>query len=158
MNEEQEEVLNFVDTGQEVKSKLQKELLLNGYTSNPKVKPPFDVSSDRKKASEGKWGLPNRMKRWRNQADENVGFYKEHTKAWSESHMKKKKFKDGDKRHHKNKGPIKVDWQRLKHYIEGYHRLLSHHLNFHKSPRFPLIECLNVELMTLNKRCVGGNP
>ncbi|KAL0445920.1 UNVERIFIED_CONTAM: hypothetical protein Slati_1719900 [Sesamum latifolium] len=109
MNEEQEEVPNFVDTGQEVKSKLQKELLLNGYTSNPKVKPPFDVSSDRKKASEGKWGLPNRMKRWRNQVDENVGFYKEHTKAWSESHMKKKKFKDGDKRHHKNKGPIKVD-------------------------------------------------
>ncbi|KAL0416824.1 UNVERIFIED_CONTAM: hypothetical protein Slati_3514300 [Sesamum latifolium] len=119
MNEEQEEVPNFVDTGQEVKSKLQKELLLNGYTSNPKVKPPFDVSSDRKKASEGKWGLPNRMKRWRNQVDENVGFYKEHAKAWSESHMKKKKFKDGDKRHHKNKGPIKVDWQRLKHYIEG---------------------------------------
>ncbi|KAL0394779.1 UNVERIFIED_CONTAM: hypothetical protein Slati_4444100 [Sesamum latifolium] len=24
--------------------------------------------------------------------------------------MKNKKFKDGDKRHHKNKGPIKVDW------------------------------------------------
>ncbi|KAL0405595.1 UNVERIFIED_CONTAM: hypothetical protein Slati_3873400 [Sesamum latifolium] len=119
MKEEHEEVLNFVDTGQEVKSKLQKKLLLNGSTSNPKVKSPFEVSSDRKKASEDKWGRPNRMKRWRNQVDENVGFYKEHTKAWNESHMKKKKFKDGDKRHHKNKGPIKVDWQRLKHYIEG---------------------------------------
>ncbi|KAL0412296.1 UNVERIFIED_CONTAM: hypothetical protein Slati_3819300 [Sesamum latifolium] len=106
-------------TGQEVKSKLQKEFLLNGSTSNLKVKPPFEVSSDRKKTSEGKWGRPNRMKRWRNQVDENVGFYKEHTKAWNESHMKKKKFKDGDKRHHKNKSPIKVDWQTLKHYIEG---------------------------------------
>ncbi|KAL0439143.1 UNVERIFIED_CONTAM: hypothetical protein Slati_2397300 [Sesamum latifolium] len=94
MKEEHEEVLNFVDTRQEVKSKLQKKLLLNGSTSNPKVKPPFEVSSDRKKASEGKWGRPNRMKRWRNQVDENVGFYKEHTKAWNESHMKKKKFKD----------------------------------------------------------------
>ncbi|KAL0412286.1 UNVERIFIED_CONTAM: hypothetical protein Slati_3818300 [Sesamum latifolium] len=119
MKEEHEEVLNFVDTGQEVKSKLQKEFLLNGSTSNLKVKPPFEVSSDRKKTSEGKWGRPNRMKRWRNQVDENVGFYKEHTKAWNESHMKKKKFKDGDKRHHKNKSPIKVDWQTLKHYIEG---------------------------------------
>ncbi|KAL0405480.1 UNVERIFIED_CONTAM: hypothetical protein Slati_3861900 [Sesamum latifolium] len=90
MKEEHEEVSNFVDTGQEVKSKLRKELLLNGSTSNPKVKPPFEVSSDRKKASEGKWGQPNRMKRWRNQVDENVGFYKEYTKAWNESHMKKK--------------------------------------------------------------------
>ncbi|KAL0420900.1 UNVERIFIED_CONTAM: hypothetical protein Slati_3112900 [Sesamum latifolium] len=109
MKEEHEEVLSFVDTEQEVKSKLQKESFLNGSTSNPKVKPPFEVLSDRKQASEGKWGRPNRMKRWRNQVDENVGFYKEHTKAWNESHMKKKKFKDGDKRHHKNKGPIKVD-------------------------------------------------
>ncbi|KAL0433649.1 UNVERIFIED_CONTAM: hypothetical protein Slati_2699200 [Sesamum latifolium] len=119
MTEEREEVLNFVDTEQEVKSKLQKELLLNGSTSNPKVKPLFEVSSDRKKASEDNWGRPNRMKRWRNQADKNGGFYKEHTKAWNESHMRKKKFKDGDKRHHKNKGPIKVDWQTLKHYIKG---------------------------------------
>ncbi|KAL0412135.1 UNVERIFIED_CONTAM: hypothetical protein Slati_3803200 [Sesamum latifolium] len=111
MKEEHEEVPNFVDTGQEVKSKLLKELLLNGSTSNPKVKPPFEVSSDRKKASEDKWGRPNRMKSWRNQVDENVGFYKEYTKAWNVSHMKKKKFKDDDKRHHKNKGPIKVDWQ-----------------------------------------------
>ncbi|KAL0430889.1 UNVERIFIED_CONTAM: hypothetical protein Sradi_0714900 [Sesamum radiatum] len=95
MNEEQEEVPNFVDTGQEVKSKLQK-------------------------ANEDNWGRPNRMKnRWRNQADKNGGFYKEHTKAWNESHMRKKKFKDGDKRHRKNKGLIKVNWQRVKHYIEG---------------------------------------
>ncbi|KAL0433398.1 UNVERIFIED_CONTAM: hypothetical protein Slati_2674100 [Sesamum latifolium] len=49
MKEEHEEVLNFVDTGQEVKSKLQKELLLIGSTSNLKVKPPFETSSDRKK-------------------------------------------------------------------------------------------------------------
>ncbi|KAL0404366.1 UNVERIFIED_CONTAM: hypothetical protein Sradi_2077400 [Sesamum radiatum] len=62
---------------------------------------------------------PNRKKRWRNQAYENVGLYKEHTKARDEFHMKKKKFKDGDKRHYKNKGPIKVDWQRIKHYLEG---------------------------------------
>ncbi|KAL0311885.1 UNVERIFIED_CONTAM: hypothetical protein Sradi_5587800 [Sesamum radiatum] len=95
MKEEHEEVPSFVDTGQEVKSKLQK-------------------------ASEDNWGQPNRMKnRWRNQADKNGGCYKEHTKAWNESHMRKKKFKDGDKRHHKNKGHIKVDWQRVEHYIEG---------------------------------------
>ncbi|KAL0361360.1 UNVERIFIED_CONTAM: hypothetical protein Sradi_3820500 [Sesamum radiatum] len=120
MKEEHEEVSNFVDTGQEMKSKLQKELLLNGSTSNQKAKPPLEVSSDRKKASEDKWVRPNRMKnRWRNQVDKNDRFYKEHTKAWNESHKRKKKFKDGDKRHHKNKSPIKVDWQRLKHYIEG---------------------------------------
>ncbi|KAL0445750.1 UNVERIFIED_CONTAM: hypothetical protein Slati_1702900 [Sesamum latifolium] len=119
MKEEHKEVPNFVDTGQEVKSKLQKELLLNGSISSPKVKPPFEVSSDQKRAREGKWSRPNRMKRWRNQVDESVGFYKEHTKAWNESHMKNKKFKDGDKQIYKNKGPIKVDWQRLKHYIEG---------------------------------------
>ncbi|KAL0411211.1 UNVERIFIED_CONTAM: hypothetical protein Slati_3710800 [Sesamum latifolium] len=52
---------------------------------------------------------PNRKKRWRNQAYENCGLYKDHTKARDESHMKKKKFKDDDKRHHKNKGSIKVD-------------------------------------------------
>ncbi|KAL0433575.1 UNVERIFIED_CONTAM: hypothetical protein Slati_2691800 [Sesamum latifolium] len=79
MKEDHEEVSNFVDTGQEVKSKLHKELLLNGSTSNPKVKPSFKVSSDQKKASEKKWGRPNRMKRRRNQIDENVEFYKEHT-------------------------------------------------------------------------------
>ncbi|KAL0345410.1 UNVERIFIED_CONTAM: hypothetical protein Sradi_4372300 [Sesamum radiatum] len=62
---------------------------------------------------------PNRKKRWRNQAYENGGLYKEHTKARDEFHMKKKKFKNGDKQHHKNKGPIKVDWQRIKHYLEG---------------------------------------
>ncbi|KAL0345390.1 UNVERIFIED_CONTAM: hypothetical protein Sradi_4370300 [Sesamum radiatum] len=62
---------------------------------------------------------PNRKKRWRNQAYENGGLYKEHTKVRDEFHMKKKKFKDGDKRHHKNKGPIKVDWQKIKHYLEG---------------------------------------
>ncbi|KAL0416474.1 UNVERIFIED_CONTAM: hypothetical protein Slati_3479300 [Sesamum latifolium] len=56
IKEGHEEVLNFADTRQEVKSKLQKELLLNGSTSNPKVKPPFEVSSNRKKASESKWG------------------------------------------------------------------------------------------------------
>ncbi|KAL0411764.1 UNVERIFIED_CONTAM: hypothetical protein Slati_3766100 [Sesamum latifolium] len=153
MKEEHEEVPNFVDTGQEVKSKLQKELLLNGSTSNPKVKPPFEVSSDRKKASEGKWGRPNRMKRWRNQVDNNVGFYKEHTKAWNKSHMKKKKCKDGDKRHHKNKGPIKVDWQTLKHYIEG-----TQPPRLEPPSSFLPIEGLTVKLMTLNKRCVGGNP
>ncbi|KAL0463612.1 UNVERIFIED_CONTAM: hypothetical protein Slati_0248800 [Sesamum latifolium] len=60
-----------------------------------------------------------RKKRWRNQAYENGWLYKEYTKAGDESHMRKKKFKDGDKRHHKNKGPIKVDWQRIKHYLEG---------------------------------------
>ncbi|KAL0412202.1 UNVERIFIED_CONTAM: hypothetical protein Slati_3809900 [Sesamum latifolium] len=109
MKEEHEDIPNFVDTGQEVKLKLQKELLLNGSTSSPQVKPPFEVSSDQKRAREGKWGRPNRMKRWRNQVDENVGFYKEHTKAWNESHMKNKKFKDGGKQHYKNKGPIKVD-------------------------------------------------
>ncbi|KAL0378486.1 UNVERIFIED_CONTAM: hypothetical protein Sradi_3154100 [Sesamum radiatum] len=119
MNEEQEEVPNFVDTGREVKSKFQTVLLLNGSTSNQKVKPPFEVSSNRKKASEDKCVRPNRMQRRRNQVDENVGFYKEHTKAWNESHMRKKKFKDGDKRFHKNKGPIEVDWQKVKHYIEG---------------------------------------
>ncbi|KAL0408751.1 UNVERIFIED_CONTAM: hypothetical protein Sradi_1809500 [Sesamum radiatum] len=65
MKEEHEEVPSFVDTGQEVKSKLQK-------------------------ASEDNWGQPNRMKnRWRNQADKNGGCYKEHTKAWNESHMRK---------------------------------------------------------------------
>ncbi|KAL0373948.1 UNVERIFIED_CONTAM: hypothetical protein Sradi_3310500 [Sesamum radiatum] len=52
---------------------------------------------------------PNRKKRWRNQAYKNGGLYKEHTKVRDEFHMKKKKFKDGDKRHHKNKGLIKVD-------------------------------------------------
>ncbi|KAL0313525.1 UNVERIFIED_CONTAM: hypothetical protein Sradi_5751800 [Sesamum radiatum] len=119
MKEEHEEVPNFVDTGQEVKSKLQMELLLNGSTSNPKVKPSFEASSDRKKASEDKWCQPNIMKRWRNQVDKNVGFYKEHNKGWNASHIRKKKFKDGDKRHHTNNSPIKVDWQRLKHYIEG---------------------------------------
>ncbi|KAL0458494.1 UNVERIFIED_CONTAM: hypothetical protein Slati_0476600 [Sesamum latifolium] len=119
MSEEQEEVPSFVDTGQEVKSKFQKVLLLNGSTFNQKAKPPLEVSSDREKINEDKWVRPNRMKRWRNQFDESVGFYKEHTKAWNESHMRKKKFKDGDKQHHKNKGPIKVDWQKLKHYIEG---------------------------------------
>ncbi|KAL0462054.1 UNVERIFIED_CONTAM: hypothetical protein Slati_0093000 [Sesamum latifolium] len=62
---------------------------------------------------------PNRKKRWRNQTFENDGLYKEHTKARDESHMRKKKFKDGDKRHHKNKGPIKVDWQKIKRYLEG---------------------------------------
>ncbi|KAL0415791.1 UNVERIFIED_CONTAM: hypothetical protein Slati_3411000 [Sesamum latifolium] len=82
MKEEHEEVPNFIDIGQEVKLKFQK-------------------------TSEEKWGRPNIMKRWRNQADENVGFYKEHTKAWNDSHMRKKKFKDGDKRRHKNKGPLK---------------------------------------------------
>ncbi|KAL0401941.1 UNVERIFIED_CONTAM: hypothetical protein Slati_4224000 [Sesamum latifolium] len=50
---------------------------------------------------------------------ESGGSYMEHTKARDESYMRKKKFKDGDKRHHKNKGPIKVDWQRIKHYLEG---------------------------------------
>ncbi|KAL0451487.1 UNVERIFIED_CONTAM: hypothetical protein Slati_1126800 [Sesamum latifolium] len=158
MKEEYEEVLNVVDTGQEVKSKFQTVLLLNGSTSNQKVKPPFEVSFDREKVSEDKWVRPNRMKRWRNQVDENVGFYKKHTKGWNASHMRKKKFKDGDKRHHKNKGPIKVDWKRIEHYIKGHHRPLSYHLNFHKSPQFLLIECLNVELMILNKCYVGGNP
>ncbi|KAL0366776.1 UNVERIFIED_CONTAM: hypothetical protein Sradi_3567700, partial [Sesamum radiatum] len=66
MKREHEEVPSFVDTGQEVKSKLQK-------------------------ASEDNWGQPNRMKnRWRNQADKNGGCYKEHTKAWNESHMRKR--------------------------------------------------------------------
>ncbi|KAL0320323.1 UNVERIFIED_CONTAM: hypothetical protein Sradi_5293800 [Sesamum radiatum] len=115
MKEEHEEVPNFVDTEQEVKSKLQKELLLNRSTSNQKAKLPSKVLSNRKKASKDKWVPPNRMKRWTNQIDKNVGFYKDHTKAWNESHMRKKKFKNGDKRHHKNKDHIKVDWRRLKH-------------------------------------------
>ncbi|KAK4407869.1 hypothetical protein Sango_0367900 [Sesamum angolense] len=119
MKEKLEDVPSFIDIGQEVKSKLQKVLLLNGSTSNQKVQPPFEASFDRKKTCEDKWGRPNRMKRWRNQVDENVGFYKDHTKAWNDFHMRKKKIKDGDKRHHKNKGPIKVDWQTLKHYIKG---------------------------------------
>ncbi|KAL0413474.1 UNVERIFIED_CONTAM: hypothetical protein Sradi_1549100 [Sesamum radiatum] len=110
MKEEHEEVPSFVDTGQKVKSKLQK-------------------------ASEDNWGRPNRMtNRWRNQADKNGGFYKEHTKAWNESHMRKKKFKDGDKRHHKNKGLIKVDWQRLKHYIEGAPSPVELSPQLHKLP------------------------
>ncbi|KAL0430789.1 UNVERIFIED_CONTAM: hypothetical protein Sradi_0704900 [Sesamum radiatum] len=33
---------------------------------------------------------PNKKKRWRNQAYENGGLYKEHTKAWDEFHIKKK--------------------------------------------------------------------
>ncbi|KAL0462103.1 UNVERIFIED_CONTAM: hypothetical protein Slati_0097900 [Sesamum latifolium] len=66
MKEEQEEVPNFVDTRQEVKSKFQKVLLLNGSTFDQKAKPPLEVSSDRKKANEDKWVRPNRMKRWRN--------------------------------------------------------------------------------------------
>ncbi|KAL0386054.1 UNVERIFIED_CONTAM: hypothetical protein Sradi_2999700 [Sesamum radiatum] len=61
---------------------------------------------------------PNRKKKWRNQAYENCGLYKKHTKTWDEFHTKKKKFKDGDKQHHKNKGPIKVDWEMIKHYLE----------------------------------------
>ncbi|KAL0409370.1 UNVERIFIED_CONTAM: hypothetical protein Sradi_1871400 [Sesamum radiatum] len=62
---------------------------------------------------------PNRKKRWRNQVYKNGGLYKKHTKAWDESHMRKTKFEDGDKRHHKHKAHIKVDWQRIKHYLEG---------------------------------------
>ncbi|KAL0349862.1 UNVERIFIED_CONTAM: hypothetical protein Sradi_4135400 [Sesamum radiatum] len=52
----------------------------------------------------------NKKKRWRNQTYENGGLYKDHTKARDESYMRKKKFKDGDRRHHINKGwSIKVD-------------------------------------------------
>ncbi|KAL0455078.1 UNVERIFIED_CONTAM: hypothetical protein Slati_0847000 [Sesamum latifolium] len=119
MKEEHDEVTSFVDTREEVMSKLQKLLLLKGSTSNHKVKQPVEASSDWKKASEDKWHQPNAMKRWRNQAYDNFELYKECTKAWHESHVRKKKFKDGDKRHHTNKGPIIVDWQRLKHYMEG---------------------------------------
>ncbi|KAL0288197.1 UNVERIFIED_CONTAM: hypothetical protein Sradi_7103100 [Sesamum radiatum] len=54
MKEEDEEVPKFIDTRQGVKSKLLNEFLLNGSTSNPKVKPPVEVSSDPEKASEGK--------------------------------------------------------------------------------------------------------
>ncbi|KAK4382304.1 hypothetical protein Sango_2884900 [Sesamum angolense] len=93
IKEKYDEVSSFVDIEQEVKSKLQKE-------------------------SEDKGGQSNRAKRWRNQVDQNVGLYKEHTTTWNESLMRTKKFKGVDKRHHKNKGPIRVDWQRLKHYIE----------------------------------------
>ncbi|KAL0344229.1 UNVERIFIED_CONTAM: hypothetical protein Sangu_1310300 [Sesamum angustifolium] len=50
MKEMHKEVPRFVDTGQEVKSKLQKVVLLNGSTFNQKVKPPVEASSDRKKA------------------------------------------------------------------------------------------------------------
>ncbi|KAL0394740.1 UNVERIFIED_CONTAM: hypothetical protein Slati_4440200 [Sesamum latifolium] len=62
---------------------------------------------------------PNRKKRWMNQTYKSGGSYMEHTKARDESYMRRKKFKDGDKRHHKNKGPIKVNWQRIKHYLKG---------------------------------------
>ncbi|KAL0300182.1 UNVERIFIED_CONTAM: hypothetical protein Sangu_3134900 [Sesamum angustifolium] len=104
LNEEcsdmKEDVPSFVDTRQEVKSKLRKVLLLNGSIewiySNQKVKPPVEEPFDGKKISVDKWRQPNRMKRWRNKVDENVELYKEHTKAWNESHMKKKKFKNGD--------------------------------------------------------------
>ncbi|KAL0451380.1 UNVERIFIED_CONTAM: hypothetical protein Slati_1116100 [Sesamum latifolium] len=61
----------------------------------------------------------NKKKRWRNQTYESSGSYMEHTKARDESYMRRKKFKDGDKRHYKNKGLIKVDWLRVKHYLEG---------------------------------------
>ncbi|KAL0406170.1 UNVERIFIED_CONTAM: hypothetical protein Slati_3930900 [Sesamum latifolium] len=61
----------------------------------------------------------NKKKRWRNQTYESGRSYMEHTKARDESYMRRKKFKDGDKRHYKNKDPIKVDWQRIKHYLEG---------------------------------------
>ncbi|KAL0303409.1 UNVERIFIED_CONTAM: hypothetical protein Sradi_6209000 [Sesamum radiatum] len=60
---------------------------------------------------------PNKKKM--NQTYKSSESYMEHTKARDESYMRRKKFKDGDKRHHKNKGPIKVDWQRIKHYLEG---------------------------------------
>ncbi|KAK4391379.1 hypothetical protein Sango_1915700 [Sesamum angolense] len=65
LKEEHGDVPNFVDIGQEVKTKLQK-------------------------ASEDKWRQPNRMKRWRKQVDENVELYKEHTNPWNESHMRKR--------------------------------------------------------------------
>ncbi|KAL0401477.1 UNVERIFIED_CONTAM: hypothetical protein Slati_4177600 [Sesamum latifolium] len=71
---------------------------------------------------------PNKKKRWRNQAYKNGELYKEHTKARDESRMRKKKFKDGVKRHHKNKGPIKVDWQRIKHYLKGVPPPVEHPL------------------------------
>ncbi|KAL0391207.1 UNVERIFIED_CONTAM: hypothetical protein Scaly_0477800 [Sesamum calycinum] len=91
MKEKLEDVPSFIDIGQEVQSKLQKVLLLNGSTSNKKVQPPFEASFDRKKTCEDKWGRPNRMKRWRNQVYENVGFYKDQTKEWNGFHMRKKK-------------------------------------------------------------------
>ncbi|KAL0453840.1 UNVERIFIED_CONTAM: hypothetical protein Slati_1362100 [Sesamum latifolium] len=51
------------------------------------------------------------------------------------------------------KGPFKVNDHRLKHYIEGAQPP-------HLEPPLSFLptEGLTVELMTLNKRCVGGNP
>ncbi|KAL0355708.1 UNVERIFIED_CONTAM: hypothetical protein Sradi_4017700 [Sesamum radiatum] len=41
---------------------------------------------------------PNKKKRWMNQTYESGGSYMEHSKARDESYMRRKKFKDGDKR------------------------------------------------------------
>ncbi|KAL0361294.1 UNVERIFIED_CONTAM: hypothetical protein Sradi_3813900 [Sesamum radiatum] len=95
---------------------------------------------------------PNRKKRWRNQAYGNGGLYKEHTEARDEFHIKKKKFKDGDKRHHKNKGPIKVDWQRIKYYREGTLPPPMEH------PCCHILEAPIIKLTTLKKCSMGGNP
>ncbi|KAL0412071.1 UNVERIFIED_CONTAM: hypothetical protein Slati_3796800 [Sesamum latifolium] len=81
MKEKHEETTNLVDTGQELKSKPQKVLLLNESTSNQKVKRPVEALPKWKKASENKGHQPNRLKRWKKQAYKNVGMYKERTKA-----------------------------------------------------------------------------
>ncbi|KAL0396332.1 UNVERIFIED_CONTAM: hypothetical protein Scaly_0081600 [Sesamum calycinum] len=67
------------------------------------------ASSNIKKPSENKGQHPDRMKKRRNQASRNI----------QGTHVRKKQFKDVDKRYHEYNGLTKVDWKRIKHYLEG---------------------------------------
>ncbi|KAL0413422.1 UNVERIFIED_CONTAM: putative mitochondrial protein [Sesamum radiatum] len=129
----------------------------------------------------------NELDEIRHHAYENARIFKERTKAWHDARIRPKDFSDGDKVLLFNsrlklfpgkfrskwsgpytvttvfphgavellgeQGPFKVNGHRLKHYVEG-------------APPPPLeppvhlspSEGLKVKLMTLNERCMGGNP
>ncbi|KAL0355632.1 UNVERIFIED_CONTAM: hypothetical protein Sradi_4010100 [Sesamum radiatum] len=96
---------------------------------------------------------PNRKKRWRNQAYENGGLYKEHTKARDVFHMKKKSSR-----------MVTSDIIRtralLKWIGKGSNTTLREH--FHLLWSTPscshILEAPIVKLTTLKKRSMGGNP
>ncbi|KAL0285913.1 UNVERIFIED_CONTAM: hypothetical protein Sradi_7160500 [Sesamum radiatum] len=129
----------------------------------------------------------NELDEIRHHAYENARIFKEPTKAWHDTRIKPKDFSEGDKVLLFNsrlklfsgklrskwsgpyivtnvfphgavellgeKGPFKVNGHRLKHYIEGHNHLSLNH----PSTSLPS-KGLNVELMMLNKRSMGGNP
>ncbi|KAL0434871.1 UNVERIFIED_CONTAM: hypothetical protein Sradi_0195000 [Sesamum radiatum] len=95
---------------------------------------------------------PNRKKRWRNQAYENGGLYKEHTKVRDEFHMKKKSSRMVTNDIIRTRALLKWIGKRS-------NTTLREHFHLWSTPSCShILEAPIVKLTTLKKRSMGGNP